>query len=483
MRYFFTRRRMRSAVIGLLLLPLSVPAQPLPDLGDSAQADLSPALERRIGEALWRDMRVRERTYIDDPEINGYLNQLADRLTDKLSGSTQDFELFALRDPSLNAFAWPGGFIGVHSGLMVTAQSESELASVIAHEISHVTQRHIARQFSNRGQSTVIALASLIIAVLAARGNSQVAQGAMIAGQAANVAAQLAYTREFEREADRIGLQMLEGAGFDTRAMAAFFERMQRSVRFYESNSPAYLRTHPLTVERIADASARIAETAYRQIPDSVDFLLVRAKLRAYEGDAREAMAEFDTRLRDVQGSTRIAVRFGLAHAALRLRDFARAQQEVDALRAARFDSPMLDALAGQIRLDAGDATGAIERFRDGLKRSRSRALIYGLIDALLADRRATEALALINDEVSVYTQDPRLYLYQARTYALLDQRLAQHRAQAEAYFLNGQYQAAIEQFELAQRAADDDFYQQSVVDARLRETRERLAEQKRDGL
>jgi predicted Zn-dependent protease len=483
MSHFFTRRKLRTAVVALLMLPLSVPAQPLPDLGDSAQADLSPALENRIGLALWRDMRVRERAYIDDPEINGYLNHLADRLTEKLPGSTQDFELFALRDPSLNAFAWPGGFIGVHSGLIVTAQSESELASVIAHEISHVTQRHIARQFSSRGQSTIIALASLVIAVLAARGNSQVAQGAMIAGQAATVASQLAYTRDFEREADRIGLQMLDSAGFDTRAMAAFFERMQRSARFYESNSPAYLRTHPLTVERITDASARIEETAYRQVPDSLDFLLVRAKLRAYEGDAREALAEFDNRLRDVQGSIRLATRFGLAHAALRLRDFARAQHEVDGLRAERFESPMLDNLAGLILLESGDAKGAIERFRDGLKRSRSRALTYGLIEALLADRRAVEALALINDEVSAYTQDPRLYRYQARSHALLDQRLAQHRAQAEAYALNGQYQAAIEQLEIAQRAADGDFYQQSVVDARLRELREKLAELKRDGL
>jgi predicted Zn-dependent protease len=484
MSHFFTRRRLRAAVTGLLLVPLAVPAQSLPDLGDSSQADLPPALERRIGESLWQRMRVRDRSFIDDPEITGYLNQLADRLIEKLPAARQDFELFALRDPSLNAFAWPGGFIGVHSGLMITAQSESELASVVAHEISHVTQRHIARQFANRGESTIVALASLIIAVLAARGNSQVAQGAMIAGQAATVASQLAFTREFEREADRIGLQMLDGAGFDTRAMAAFFERMQRSARFYESNSPAYLRTHPLTVDRISDASARIAETPYRQVPDSLDFLLVRAKLGAYDGDARERLPEFEGRVRDVQGNALIAARFGLAHVALRLRDFARAQQEVDALRATQANSAMLDNLAGRISLEAGDARTAIARFRDGLARSpRARSLIYGLIDALLVDKRVDEALIVVNEEVSVFTQDPRLFEYQARIHALLDQQLAQHRSQAEAYLLNGQYQAAIEQLELAQRAADGNFYEQSAVDARLRETRERLAELKRDGL
>ncbi len=484
MSHFFTVRRLRKMVIGLLLVPLVSPAQNLPDLGDAAQAALPPALERRIGESLWHATRVRDRNYIDDPEVNGYLNQLADRLISRLPDSRQGFELFALRDPSLNAFAWPGGFIGVHSGLMNAAQSESELASVIAHEISHVTQRHIARQFSRQDESTALAVVAMIVAVLAARNSPQVAQAAMIGGQAATIAAQLSFTREFEREADRIGLQMLDGAGFDTRGMASFFERMQRSMRFYESNSPAYLRTHPLTAERIADAAARIQDTAYRQVPDSLEFLLVRAKLRAYDGDAREVLPEFENRLSVVQGNARLAARFGLAHAALRLRDFARAQQEVDALRAEKLRSPMLDNLAGRISLDAGRPVEAAERFREGLVRTpRARALVYGLLEALLADHRAAEALTVVNDEVAITTQDPQLFQYQSRSYAMLGKVVAGHRAQAEAYALNGQYQASIEQLELAQNAADGDFYLQSSVDARLREMRERLMELKRDGL
>ena len=484
MSHFFTVRKLRTAVIALLLMPLGLPAQNLPDLGDLSQADLPPALERRIGESLFRDMRVRDRSYINDPEISGYLNRLADRLVSKLPDSRQDFELFALRDPTLNAFAWPGGFIGVHTGLIVTTQSESELASVIAHEISHVTQHHIARQFAKRGEMTTIAIASLLVALLGARSNPQVAQAAIVGGQAASVASQLAYTRDFEREADRIGLQMLDSAGFDTRGMASFFERMQRSLRFYESSSPAYLRTHPLTVERITDASARIQETSYRQVPDSLDFLLVRAKLRAYDGDAREALADFDNRLRDVQGNQRIAARFGLAHAALRLRDFARAQKEVDALRAEHASSPMFDNLAGRISLDAGDPATAVSRFREALNRApHARALVYGLIESLLLANRNEEALALVSDEVTLYTQDPQLFQYQARAAAALDKRLLRHKAQAESYVLNGQIQAAVEQLELAQRAADGDFYQQSSVDARLREMRERAIELKRDGL
>ncbi|WP_018411812.1 M48 family metalloprotease [Methyloversatilis thermotolerans] len=478
-------RPVKRLATALLFCPFVAAADnSLPDLGDVAQADLPPSLERRIGESLWQEMRVRQRNYLNDPEVNGYLNQLADRLVSKLPNSTQDFELFALKDPTLNAFAWPGGFIGVHTGLIMAAQSESELASVISHEISHVTQRHIARLYSKRGETTMIALASLIVAVLASQSNSQAAQAALVGGQAAAVASQLAYTRDFEREADRMGIQMLDAAGFDPRGMAAFFERMQRSARFYESPSNAYLRTHPLTSERISDASARINETTYRQVPDSMDFLLVRAKLRAYDGDAREAFKEFERRLLDVQGSTRTAMRFGLAHAALRLRDFERAAAEVRALRAEGLVSPMLDQLEGRVALDAGDHEKAARLFRDGLNRvPQAKALTYGLVDALLADNRPEEALEVVNADITAFTRDPQLYQYQAQSYAMLGRRLPQHRAQAEAYVLNGQYQAAIEQLELAQRASDGDFYQQSAVDARLRELRQRLAEQKRDGL
>src|SRR5205823_1294781 len=179
------------------------------------------------------------------------------------AGARFDFEFFVMRDHSINAFALPGGFVGVHTGLLTAADTESELASVLAHEISHVTQRHIARMLGQQQQLQMPMLAAA-------------------AAQGAAVSQTLAYSRDFEREADRVGLQAVGAAGFDPRAMAAFFEKLQRSTRVSDDGSlPGYLRSHPVTTERIADAQNKAAAMPYRQHLDSPEFQLVRAKLRA----------------------------------------------------------------------------------------------------------------------------------------------------------------------------------------------------------
>ncbi len=249
----------------VLLAPPAL-AEGLPDLGESSAADLSPQMERRIGESIVRDIRLHEAAYVDDAEIQGYLNDLGGRLAANAPGHRQDFEFFAVKDPTLNAFALPGGYIGVHTGLLLAAQSESELAGVLSHEIAHVEQRHIARMVGKQGQANLTSLAALVVAILAAGSNAQVAQAALATGTAVNMQTQLNYTREFEREADRIGMQILESSGYEVQGMASFFVRLQQFGRLYENNAPAYLRTHPLTTERIADmenrAAARLATTA-----------------------------------------------------------------------------------------------------------------------------------------------------------------------------------------------------------------------------
>ena len=172
--------------ITLAVAPLrSLDAQGLPDLGESAQAEISPAAERRVGESFMRDMRWRDPAYLDDAEVEDYLNLIGGKLVAASQEVRQNFDFFAVRDTTLNAFAWPGGFIGVHTGLILAARSESELASVLAHEVSHVTQRHIVRMVGKSGQNSLLALAGLVIAVLAARGNSDVAQAAIATSQAA----------------------------------------------------------------------------------------------------------------------------------------------------------------------------------------------------------------------------------------------------------------------------------------------------------
>jgi predicted Zn-dependent protease len=463
----------------MLCLAPAVLAEGLPDLGEAAQADLPPQMEKRIGESVMREIRLREPTYLDDPEITGYLNRLGRRLAAKSEETKQDFEFFALRDSTLNAFAMPGGYIGVHTGLILAAQSESELASVLAHEISHVTQRHLARMVAKQSQAQLASLLSMAVAILAARSNPDVAMGAAMTGQAAVLQNQLNYSRDFEREADRFGLQLLEKSGFDIRDMASFFERLQKYGRLYENNAPAYLRTHPLTTERISDMENRIQQRPYRQAADSLEFLLVRAKLKAQDAAAEDAIVDFETQLRELKTASQPAARYGLARAYLRVKNLDGADAQLAELRRLKVASPMVDALAAELRTKRGDSEGAVKILRLASTRyPQDRAITYGLSEALLDDRRADEALKLTVADLQLYSADPHMFSLQARAYAMLGRQLQQHRALAEAYLLQGQLPAAVEQLQLAQKAPDGDFYERSQVDARLREMKALLLEE-----
>ena len=469
------------SLISLLLLG-SVPAalaEGLPELGEAAQADLSPQQEKRIGESIMRDIRLRETSYLDDPEVTDYLNRLGRGLAAHAHEAQQDFEFFALRDPTLNAFAMPGGYIGVHSGLILAAQSESELAAVLAHEISHVTQHHLARQLSTQSQSQLPMLLSLAVAILASRSHGDLAQGALMTGQAASIQSQLNYSRDFEREADRLGIQLLERAGFDIRAMADFFERLQKYGRLYENNAPGYLRTHPLTTERIADMENRIQSRPYRQAADSLDYLLIRAKLKASEGTARDAITDFESQLRENKYSSESAARYGYAIALSRDKNYAAAESEVGELRRLKVNSAMIESLAADLRNKQNDASGALKLLRAALVRyPQDRGLSYALVETLLTEEQSKEALRVTLDDLQLYPGDSHMHELQARVYASLGKRLQQHRAQAETYALQGQLQLAIEQLQLAQKAGDGDYFEQSQVDARLRELKQRHAEE-----
>ncbi len=466
-------------LIALAFLAPAALAEGLPDLGEASRSDLPPYLERRIGESIMRDIRLREPSYIDDVEVTVYLNALGGRLSAAMPEAGQSFEFFALRDATLNAFALPGGYIGVHSGLIQAAQSESELAGVLSHEIAHVTQKHLARLMGKQNQAQMTQWLAMAVAILAARSNSGVSQAAMTAGAAAGVQTMLNYTRDFEREADRIGIQTLERAGFDVRGMASFFERMQKFGRLYENNAPGYLRTHPLTVERISDMENRVLQAQYRQVADSLEFQLVRSKLRAGLGDPRDAAVDFETQLRERKYLSETAARYGLAVAQLRMKNFPAAEREVAGLRRLKATSPMVDTLAADLRRAQGDLPGALKIYREArLRHARNKALLYGQIDALLADGQAQEALKTASAELQLTPSDANLHGLQARSYAELDKRLQQHRAQAELYVLQGQLVPAIQQLELAQKAGDGDYYEHSQVDARLRELRARHLEE-----
>ena len=462
----------------VLAPPLSV-AEGLPNLGEAAQAELSPAMERRIGESVMLEIR-RDPAWLDDPEVTGYLNRLGNKLAGQSEESRQEFEFFALRDSTLNAFAMPGGYIGVHSGLILAAASESELASVLAHEISHVTQHHMARLLNKSGQGQVASLVGLAVAILAARSSPDLAMGAVMAGQGAAIQNQLNYSRDFEREADRVGLGLLERSGFDIRGMSGFFDRLMKFGRLYENNAPGYLRTHPLTTERLADMGNRIQGRPYKQVPDSLEFQLVRAKLRVQEGSSRDAVTEFESRLKDRSfAGSEAAMRYGLAQARLRDGNPAAAEKEVVELRRLKVQSPMIETLAAQLRLKQGDAVTAVKLLRAAQPRyPQERAIAYDLVEALQEARLPQEALKATEDDLQNYPSDARMHALQAKTYAMLGKRLQQHRAQAEAYLLQGLVPAAVEQMELAQKSGDGNFYEQSQVDSRLREIKKRMADE-----
>ena len=464
----------------LALAPAAV-AEGLPDLGDVAQVDISPQAERQIGGSIFREIRLREPSYLDDPEVAGYLNRLGMRLVAHSGEARQDFQFFVLRDSTLNAFAMPGGYIGVHTGLITAAQSESELASVIAHEISHVTQHHLARMVGKQSQAQLVSMLALAVAVLAARSNSELATGAMVAGQAAGLQSQLNYSRDFEREADRVGINLLESSGYDIRDMGSFFERLQNFGRLYENNAPVYLRTHPLTTERIADMGNRISQRPYRQVPDSLDFLLVRAKLKAQEGDTREAVTYFASLVKERKFVSEPAAHYGYAVALARVKDWDAAERELGQARRFKAVSPMIETLAAEFRRQQGDNDGALRLLRAAAQRyPQERAVTYALMETLLGAGRLDEAQQFGVADVQLYPSDTRMLGLLAKTYALLGRVARQHRAQAEVYVANGQLLAAIEQLQFAQQARDGDFYDQAQIDARLRELKRQQAEETR---
>jgi predicted Zn-dependent protease len=451
----------------------------LPDLGDESQSMISPAQEHKLGESIVRQIRS-QGGYMDDPEVNDYLPELGHRLVAAVPEGRQEFEFFAVPDPAINAFALPGGYVGVNIGLILLTQNESELAAVLAHEISHVTQHHRARALAGQQRSMLLSLAALAVAIAAARaGNGQMASAAVASASALGIQQQLNFTRENEYEADRIGFQRLDAAGFDDTAMASFMEKLQKSSRFVDGNTPSYLRTHPVTSERIAEAQARAQNKPYRQVPDSLDFQLVRALLRSYQGTPKDAVTTFDTMLAEHKYNNAVAAQYGLVASLLRAQDYKRAKVELVTLEKIAPPHPMIDAMAGHVYLESGEVDLAIQRFGTALVRYPNKMqLVYDYPEALIKASRPAEAAAFLERELQRFPDSGPLHRIAARAYAELGKKMQQHRHQGEYYVWQGDLRGAVTQYELASKAGDGDFFQSSVVEARLRVLRRQFAEQ-----
>jgi predicted Zn-dependent protease len=464
----------------LLLLSFAPSAMSdgIPDLGDVSQASLSPLQERQIGLQTMLQIRA-SKQYLDDPEINDYLNQIGAKLVEKSTERSQAFEFFCINDSSVNAFAVPGGFVGVNMGLLLITQSESELASVLGHEIAHVTQHHYARLLNGTQGDGLAVMAAMAVAILAARSNPQAAQATVATAQATAIQKQLDFTRTHEQEADRIGLDILQKSGFSVHAMPEFLERMQHANRLLEGNAPNYLRTHPITSNRIADVGNRVEKYPYQLIPDSIEFQLVRTKLIASQKTPNDSLRYFNDALTGTQKfGNPLAQRYGLILSLLRVHNVELAAHELATLRADLKNNPMVETLAGQV-LRAGKNIPATLAFYQTALRNfpQYRALVYDYADVLLQNNQAETSVRLVAEQITRYPSDVKLYNLQARGYAQLGKLLEQHQAQAYAFYGQGNLRAAMQQLELA-RESGGNFQQLSVIESDLRELRDMLAAQ-----
>jgi predicted Zn-dependent protease len=483
-------RALRFAVIALVAFALCAPPVPaqtpdLPSLGDAGSEELPPAVERRLGEQIMIEVR-RDPSYLPDGETSEYLNNLGYKLVAVSPSRSLDFVFFAVRDPMLNAFALPGGFIGVHTGLVITAQSESELASVLAHEIGHVTQRHIARMLAKQRESTALAIGALLLALLASRAggssSGDLTQAAIVGSQAAMIQQQLNFSREAEREADRVGFQTLLDAGFDGHGMEAFFARLQAGNRIYEGAAPAYLRTHPMTVERIADMQNRTRSLRMRQRADSLDFQLVRARLRVLQETTtqgwRDSLEYFNNQISNRTTQSEAAASYGAAVAAMKLNmpDVALKNAQA-ARRVASGSSVLLDKMAGEARFAAarndGERQEAAKFVQDTAARyPLSTLAAHHYVDVLFKMNRHSDAIDFLRRQQAITREQASFHALLGRAYEALNRRSLHHQSIGEMYALLGAYGPAIQQLELARRANDGDFYTMSEIDARLRDLR-----------
>ena len=285
----------------------------IPDMGSPADAILNKSQEAQIGRSIMRSIRM-SGMVVEDPQVTEYINDIGHRLAAQTNEGDHDFTFFVVNDSRINAFAMPGGYIGIHSGLIDASRNEDELAGVVAHEIAHVTQRHSARSVHAGSRQSILSTALMLGAIIlgAASGDSDVAQAGLAVAQGTAAQQQINFTRSNEYEADRIGIGALAAAGFDPHGMSSFFEVMSRQqLTAPDERMPEFLRTHPVTTTRIAEARARAAEYPRTQSDDSIGYGITRARLRVSAFDTAEQAVEHFER-RDYENQTDIE-RYGRA--------------------------------------------------------------------------------------------------------------------------------------------------------------------------
>lgn len=332
------------------------PAVDLPRIGEPADTAMSPMQEQRIGARIAAELYARD-YILEDPEVTEYVAGLAWRLVASAEAEPPVLNVFVMKDTRINAFALPGGYMGMNAGAITTARNESELAGILAHELAHVTQRHIARTIEGTQTANLATWAAVLAAVIAASANPEVVVAALSAGQAANLQREVNFTRAHELEADRIGIRTMSRAGFDPQAVASFFVRLEQQSRLYGNQVPEFLRTHPVNTTRISEARSRAASLPTAKARDSLEFGLMQARARALTAERPSEAAEYFSAR--IGSGPATADRYGLALAYARLGDYPRALATLQPALDAAPRQASINLLRARILLAQGKADEA----------------------------------------------------------------------------------------------------------------------------
>ncbi|HDK37944.1 MAG TPA: tetratricopeptide repeat protein, partial [Thiolapillus brandeum] len=399
-------------------------------------------------------------------------------------GQGTSFNFFLVDSPEINAYAGPGGYIGVYTGLLLTTESESELAAVLAHEITHVTQKHLQRAWHSASNLSLVQGAALIAAIiLGAAAGGDAAMAAAMGTQAAMQQQQINFTRHNEQEADRLGISILYDAGFDPRAMPSFFTRMGRANQSYGRELPEFLRTHPVTNSRIADSLGRAEKYPYRQRPDSRRYLLSRAALREQTFEQpEEAVTYFRTALKEGRYRDQAATQYGLAVALLHNAKYGEARSELEKLTRQYPDVLEFVITASRADIESGHATQAIQRLeQNSHKFPLSYPLQLTLAEFYLRTGQAKPAYKKLKLLADVQPENAQAYKLLAKAAAALDHKAESHEFMATHYYLRGSLEAAVLQLKIALRIPGLDFYQTAKLESRLKKIQTEVDELKKE--
>lgn len=443
-----------AASVVLLSMPAAGLGQSqLPSLGDRISGIYSLEDEYQMGRDFLRSVR-RSAPTISDPLLNDYLVNFTHNLA--VHSDLQDYRLaFVIIDsPALNAFAAPGGIIGVNGGLFLNAHSEGEFASVIAHELAHVSQRHFARSVEDAQRRRIPELATLLASVVLMGTGSSAGPAAVMAAQGRAIENQLRFSRQNEAEADRLGLRTLYNAGYDPDDMASLFERLVAMSRF-SSRPPEFLLSHPVTESRVSDARSRANQYPQRAAPDDLEYQLMRARVQVhYEANKASAITDFSERLQDdMDNRSADALRYGLAMAYFEDEQYGRALELMEQLLAKESNRITYVTSKAEILIDSGDPQQALDYLERHLRiNPANHPLTMAKARALLGVREYTTAVRVLEEHVQRRPDDHNLWYMIAESQGQAGNISKVHQARAEYFILVGDFRSAREQLSYALR-------------------------------